>query len=196
MISVIFSPEAMFLDKTVRWLAHASFSDLRLRNIQVCFCTCLDGFFIQSLQTITLIDLGLSPACFADASYSDLFLCISELPHLKHCIFDTLFYGLPFAQSSSSEHEIHLISGRYWSDWDSLDLVFPDGKHRLEFEGGDIRKELEDLAAYTAAAERMKVRDVEAAGRLVDCRVMGVDTPILEEEDVDDSDSHRPPAIE
>ena len=39
------------------------------------------------------------------------------------------------------------------------------------------------MAAYTAAAEKRKVHEVEAAGRLVEHRVIGADTPILEEED-------------
>jgi hypothetical protein len=41
------------------------------------------------------------------------------------------------------------------------------------------------LAAYTAAAEKRKVQEIQAAGKLVEYRVMGADTPIFEEEDDD-----------
>lgn len=172
-------PDALFIKETVRWLVDSSFSELCLRDLDVNRLSYLDVYFTQSIETLTLEDIKLGSVFLAQGVYSALFQRLSGLPNLKHCKFHRLHYALP----SDGRSDIQLISGRYESKWSSLLLIFPDGKFELEIQGADILGKLEDLAAYTAAAEERKVREIEAAGVLTEYRIMGADAPILEEQD-------------
>jgi hypothetical protein len=175
-------PDGRFVEETVHLLADTSLSDLCLRNLKVDCLPYLDVYFTQFLQTVTLDDIKLGSELFAQGLYSNLFQRLSELPSLKHCRFYRLHYSMSFVDDSN---EMQLISGNYPSNWTSLLLIFPDGKFEVEIRGSRISEELEDLAAYTAAAEKRKVQEIQAAGKLVEYRVMGADTPIFEEEDDD-----------
>jgi hypothetical protein len=168
-------PDVLFVEETVRWLAERSFSNLHLQQLDVDCIQNLEVYFTQSLQTITLKDIRLNSTLFAPSLYGNLFQRLSELPELRHCIFNMLHYSLQYADEIVPPLAINLISGHYRSACESLVLIFPDGKPKVEIQGADVSRQLEDLAAYTAAAEKRKVHEVEAAGRLVDRRVMGAD---------------------
>lgn len=174
-------PDGQFVEETVQLLADTSFTDLRLQKLKVDCLPYLDVYFTQFLQTVTLNDIRFGSNRFAQFPYSDLFQRLSKLPGLKHCRFDTLKYTLGPTESPWYQYDIQLASGRYPTDWDSLLLIFPDGKDEFEIRGIDTHNQLEDLAAYTAAAEKRKIYEVEEAGKLDDYRVIGADTPILED---------------
>ncbi|KAI4751804.1 hypothetical protein E4T52_05531 [Aureobasidium sp. EXF-3400] len=175
-------PDGRFVEETVQLLADTSFSDLCLRKLKVDYLPYLDVYFTRFLQTVTLDDIKLGSELFAQGLYSNLFQRLSEIPSLKHCRFYRLHYSMSFVDDSN---RMKLISGNYPSNWTSLLLIFPDGKFEVEIQGSHISEELENLAAYTAAAEKRKVQEIQAAGKLVEHRVMGADTPIFEEEDDD-----------
>jgi hypothetical protein len=189
-------PENLFLQETVRWIANTSFSELHLRAPDIDYLPDLDMYFVQFLETVTLEELSLGSGFFAQDSYSGLFQRLSRLPNLKHCKLCRLHYALPLNGLTSYQHDIRILhSGQYSSYWATLLLVFPNGRLEFEIQGGDTLEKLKDLAAYTAAAERRKIHEVDAAGELTDCRVMGYHIPILEEEDIDYPFSHRPPVL-
>jgi hypothetical protein len=186
-------PDVLFVEETVRWLTDAPFSDLYLQDLDVDFLPSLNVYFSDSLHTVTLEDIRLGSVRFEQSLYSTLFMRFSSMPNLKHCKFHRLQYSKSSAVTSDV---IRLISRDDSSKLESLLLIFPDGKSEIEIRGADVPRQLEDLAAYTAAAEKRKVHEVEAARQLVDHRVMGADTPILEEEeDLEPPISLRIPVI-
>lgn len=171
-----------FIEETVQWLSETSLSDVHLQDLVVDCLPFLEVYLTQSVQTITLYDIKVRSTHFAQGLYSDLFQSLSEFPNLRYCKFHRFHYKLSFPDG---ENEMQLISGTYESNWNSLLLIFPDGKFEIVIQGADTSKQLKKLAAYTTAAERRKVQEIEAAGILVEYRVMGADTPIFEEEDDD-----------
>jgi hypothetical protein len=152
----------------------------------------LDEYFIQSLQTITLDEIKLGSIRFDQGLYSRLFQRLSGSQSLEHCKFHRLHYDLSYPDGSS---EMRLVSGNYPSKWTSLLLIFADGKFEIEVKGADMSKRLQDLAAYTTAAEKKEAQEVEAAGALADHRVIGADAPIFEEDDPGYPLSCRPPVV-
>jgi hypothetical protein len=187
------SGHVRFVQRLVSWLARMSLSELCLRDLDIEYLSYLEATFVRALEKVTLEDIRFGSDWFARDSYSKMFQHLSKLPDLKHCKFDRLHYALPLNESSSHQYNIRTYnSGDYASYWDTLLLIFPDGKLEFEIQGGDTLEKLKDLAAYTAAAERRKIHEVDASGKLVDCRVMGHDTPTLEEEDLDYPTYYRP----
>jgi hypothetical protein len=189
-------PDVLFVEGIVRLLADTSFSNLHLQQLDVDCLPNLEAYFTQSLQTITLEDIRLNSTLFAPGLYSNLFQRLSELPDLRHCKFNMLHYSLQYADEIVPPLAIQFSSRYYRSAWESLLLIFPDGKPKVEIQGADIPRQLEDLAAYTAAAEKRKVHEVEAAGELVDRRVMGADVSTIgKEEDFGRPVSLRIPVV-
>lgn len=172
----------LLFDEVVQWLANTSFLELSLQDLEIGRLAFLDKYLPQSLQSVTLDDINMGSVLFAEGLYSSLFEHLAEMPHLKHCKLRRLRYMLP-TESHSCIHVMRLSSGTYPTMWISLLLIFPDGQCHFEISGTDTSRQLEDLAVYTAAAERRKVQEVEAAKQVDDNRVVGVDVPILKEVD-------------
>jgi len=186
-------PDVGFVEETVRWLLNKSISDLYLQDLDVDSLPFFDVYLTQSLQTITLENIRLKSTGFAQNSYSALFRRLARMPNLKHCKFHLLYYNMSSVDASWA---MRLVSGDYPSKWESLVLIFPTGRSEVEVRGTDISRQLEDLAAYTAAAEERKIHEVEAVGQLVGRRVMGADTPMLGEENFECPVSLRLPVID
>lgn len=176
--------DTLLLHEVTQWLANRSFTELCLQDLTIERFARLDGYFIKSLQKVTLEDFKLGSVCFRWGLLSSLFKHLSRMPGLKHCKFHRLHYNLP-RERFSSTHSIQLLSGTYVSYWTSLLLIFPDGKTEIEIAGLDISRQLEDLAFYTSVAEKRKVDEVHAAQQVVDYRVMGADVSISEEQEED-----------
>lgn len=187
-------PDVKFIEGTVRWLSDKSLSDVHLQDLVFECLPFLNVYLPQPVQTITLSNIKVQSSHFAQGLYSDLFQRLSMFPNLKHCKFHRIHYKLSFPDPDG-ENEMQLMSGMYQSNWSSLLLIFPDGKREFEVRGADVPKQLENLAAYTAAAERRKVKEIETRGILVDYRVMGADTPIFPDEDADYPRAFRLPFI-
>ncbi|CAD0100000.1 unnamed protein product [Aureobasidium mustum] len=174
--------DVLLLDDIVQQLTDRSVWELYLRELDNGRLSFLNMYFIQSLRTVTLADINLSSAYFAEDLYSNMFERLSRIPDLRHCKLHRLHYLLQ-QDTSWSPHMMQTRSGRYPSERETLLLVFPDGKFEFEIQGADISQQLKDLAAYTAAAEKEKVRETEAARQVIDSRVVGAGVPILEQED-------------
>lgn len=174
--------DSFLLHEVIQWLANRSLTELCLQDLNVERSARLNGYFLKSLQKITLEDFKLGSVCFRWGLLSSLFKRLSRLPDLKHVEFRRLHYSLP-QEIFSSTYSIQLLSGRYVSCWTSLLLIFPNSKSEIEITGLDVSRQLENLAAYADAAERRKVHEVHSAQQVMDYRVMGADVSVSEEED-------------
>lgn len=174
--------DVLLLDYAVQQLADKSLSEINLRDLHVDYLEYLDMYFAQSLRTVILDDINLGSTYFAEDVYSDMFECLSELRDLRYCKLRRLQYILQ-QERRMSPHVMRTRNGIYRSQWESLLLIFPNGKFEFEVKGTDLSQELRDLAAYTAAAERHKVQKTETEHKVVDHRVIGAGVPILEQGD-------------
>ncbi|THY27055.1 hypothetical protein D6D01_04252 [Aureobasidium pullulans] len=169
------------LNKVVQWLNKNPILELQLEDLEVERLSFLDGYFSQFLRSIKLEDIKLGSTFFDKGLYSSLFEQFSGLLNLTYCGLSRLHYRLP---EEGGHTKMHLFSGSYPTAWISLLLVFPDGQTEYELKGHGVCRELEDLAAYTAAAERRKVLTIQADQEVIDYRVAGADAPIdYEKED-------------
>lgn len=173
--------DVLTLDAVVQWLTKTFSQKLCLRELCADRLFLLDAYFKRSLHSITLIDITLCSEYFADGVYSSLFKFLSGLPDLKHCKLHKLQYGLA-RREHPFDHTFRLLSGTYPTGWQCLLLFFPNGTSELDIAGFDVSKQLENLAAYTAAAETSKIEEVEAAKEVVNHRVIGVNVPVLKED--------------
>lgn len=174
--------DVWLLDDIVSHIADRSVWELYLRDLDIGRLSFLDMYFIQSLRTVALADINLSSTYFAEDLYSNMFERLLRMPDLRHCKLHRLHYSLQ-QDNDWSPHVMQTRSARYPSEWETLLLVFPDGKFEFEIQGADISQQLKDLAAYTAAAEKEKVRETETAYQVIDYRVVGTGMPIIEQED-------------
>ncbi|KAG9519714.1 hypothetical protein KCV07_g4737, partial [Aureobasidium melanogenum] len=183
-----FRDDVLLLDYAVQQLADKSLSELNLRDLHVGYLASLDMYFAQSLRTVILDDINLGSIFFAENLYSNMFERLSELRDLRYCKLHRLHYILQ-QENEMSPHVMRTKNGTYRSQWESLLLIFPDGKFEFEIQGADVSQKLRDLAAYTAAAERGKVRKTDTDREVVDYRVIGAGVPILEQQDPEYSSS-------
>lgn len=169
------------LNKVVQWLSKHPILELQLEDLEVERLSFLDDYFSQSLRSIKLEDIKLGSTFFDKGLYSSLFEQFSGLLNLTYCGLSRLHHRLPEEDGHTA---MHLLSGIYPTAWISLLLIFPDGQTEYELKGHGICRQLEDLAAYTAAAERRKVLTIQADQEVMNYRVAGADAPIdYEKED-------------
>ncbi|KAG9951430.1 hypothetical protein KCU85_g2796, partial [Aureobasidium melanogenum] len=173
--------DVLVLDEVVQWLTETFSRELCLRELCADRLFLLNAYFKQSLHNITLIDIILGSEYFADGVYSSLFKLLSELPDLRYCKLHRLHYGL-IRRDNPCGCYFRLLSKAYPTGWESLVLFFPNGTTEFEVTGSDVSKQLQDLAAYAAAAETRKIEEVEAAQEVIDHRVIGANVPVSRED--------------
>ncbi|KAH0379917.1 hypothetical protein KCU92_g7899, partial [Aureobasidium melanogenum] len=173
--------DVLVLDEVVQWLTETFSRELCLRELCADRLFLLDAYFKQSLHKITITDIILGSEYFTDGVYSSLFKLLSEMPDLRYCKLHRLQYGLA-RRENPCDYSFRLLSKTYPTGWESLVLFFPNGTSELEVVGFDVSKQLENLAAYAAAAETRKVQEVEAAQEVIDHRVIGVNVPVSKED--------------